>query len=162
MPSKEQISTRMQALAARIGYKFADPSHLARAMYCKRQRGNDNYQNDEMATLGDAVLGLVMAEHFFALGMDKDEITERKAALVNNATLKAMCDALGVQRFAYNDDYFADEAPAHAQLPNKDHDFYMEAIFAAVYLDRGLSYTKVWLLELFEKHAPSRAKLKKA
>ncbi len=159
MPTKERIHTRMRELADRLGYELADLSHLARAMYCKRQRGYDNYQNDEMATLGDAVLGLIMAEHFFAQGMDKDEITRRKAALVSNATLKAMCDALGVQRFAYNDDYFANEAPAHAQLPSKDHDFYMEAIFAAVYLDRGLDYTKKWLLALFREHAPTRAEL---
>ncbi len=158
MPTKEQIRARMHTLAKKLNYRYDDLAHLSRAMYCKRQRGYDNYQNDEMATLGDAVLGLIFAEHFFQQGFDKDEITQRKAALVNNATLKAMCDALGVQRFAYNDDHFADEAPPFAQLPNKDHDFYMEAIFAAVYLDRGLDYTRDWLLALFEKNAPTGRK----
>ena len=155
MPSKKQIEERMRALAERLGYEAHDIAYLSRAMYCKPQKGWDNYQNDEMATLGDAVLDLIFAEYFFLAGHDKGEITRRRSALVSNAVLRTIRDTLGVQQFAFNDDYFADEAPPHAQLPNKDHDFYMEAIFAAVYLDRGLDYTRGWLLSLFEKYAPT-------
>ena len=152
MPSNEQIIARMQALAGRLGYPYRDIAHLARAMYCKKEAGKDNYTNDAMATLGDAVLDLVWSEHFFQNGLDKDEITEQKKRLVNNCTLRRIRDALDVQRDAYNDAYFADEAPAHRRLPQPEHDFYMEAIIAAVYLDLGLEAARTWILDLWGQY----------
>jgi dsRNA-specific ribonuclease len=122
-------------------------------MYCKKEAGKANYTNDAMATLGDAVLDLVWSEYFFAAGLDKDEITARKTHLVNNTTLKQLRDAERIQDDAYNDDFFADEAPSHRKLPQPDHDFYMEAIIAAIYLDLGLEAARAWILAFFEKHA---------
>ena len=106
-----------------------------------------------MATLGDAVLKLVWSEHFFLEGLDKDEISRRKVPLERNATLKAMCDKVGIYPFAYNDSYFANEAPKTRRLPYGSHDFYLEAIIAAIYLDRGLDYTREWVLKFWKKHA---------
>ena len=153
MPDKAKIHARMHALAARIGYAYRDLSHLAAAMYCKKEAGKANYTNDAMATLGDAVLDLVWSEYFFERGLDKDEITAQKTNLVNNTTLKRLRDAEGIQNDAYNDDFFADEAPPHRRLPQPDHDFYMEAIIAAIYLDLGLEAARAWILAFFEKHA---------
>lgn len=153
MPTKERIDARMQALAKRLDYAYRDLDHLARAMYCKKERGNNNYTNDEMATLGDAVLKLIWSEYFFQKGLDKDEITARKADLENNATLKNLCDAVGAQADAYNDDYFADEAPGHRRLPHRDHDFFIEAIIAAIYMDLGLEGARRWVLSFWEAHA---------
>ncbi len=149
MPTTQRITQRMKELAERLRYPYRDLSHLARAMYCKKEPGRGNYANDAMATVGDAVLKLVWSEHFFDAGLDKDEITERKADLENNATLKNLCDLVGAQRFAYNDDYFADEAPAHRRLPHRDHDFYMEAIIAAIYRDLGLEAVREWILRFW-------------
>ena len=153
MPDKAKIHARMHALAARIGYAYRDLSHLAAAMYCKKEAGKANYTNDAMATLGDAVLKLVLAEYFFDLGMDKDEITKRKLELEKNATLKAICDRAGLYAYAYNEHYFSGDAPPHRRLPQPDHDFYMEAIIAAIYLDLGLEAARAWILAFFEKHA---------
>ena len=152
MPNETQIRTRMTELARILEYDYRDLTHLSRAMYCKRQ-GRKNYTNDAMATLGDAVLKLILSEHFFAQGMDKDEITRRKIPLEKNATLKAMCDRLGIYAFAYNDDYFGNEAPPRQRLPYGAHDFYLEAIVAAVYLDRGQEYTRQWVLAFWKKHS---------
>ena len=105
-----------------------------------------------MATLGDAVLKLVWSEHFFSQGLDKDEITQKKSDLENNGTLKNLCDIASAQSFAYNDRYFADEAPEHRRLPHRDHDFYIEAIIAAIYLDRGLQYTRAWIKKFWNAH----------
>ncbi len=154
MPSKERVRARMHELAARLDYDYHDLSHLSRALYCKKERGHANYQNDQMATLGDAVLGLIFTEQFFLAGLDKDEITAQKSARVNNALLKSICDRLEIHRYAFNDRYFAEDAPPHSRLPHKEHDFYVEAIIAAVYLDRGLDYTREWLLRFYKAHAP--------
>jgi dsRNA-specific ribonuclease len=152
MPTKQEITARMRELAEKLSYPYKDISHLARAMYCKKQRGYSNYTNDAMATVGDAVMKLIWSELFYSMGLDKDEITRRKADMENNRTLKNLCDIIEAHKFAYNDRYFATEAPKHRPLPHYDHDFYMEAIAAAIYQDRGLAYTREWAIRFFEKH----------
>lgn len=153
MPTNEKIEARMARLAELIGYEYHDLSHLKAAMYCAKEEGKNDYTNDAMATLGDAVMKLVWSEHLFEMGLDKDEITERKAELEKNATLRRICDATGIHRFAYNDEFFADEAPTHRKLPYGNHDIYLEAIIAAIYKDRGLAYVRAWILQLWRAHA---------
>ena len=160
MPSEAKIRTRMAELATLLGYDYLDLSHLSKAMYCKRE-GRKNYANDAMATLGDAVLKLIFSEHFFSMGLDKDEITHRKIPLEKNATLKAICDELGIYAYAYNDDYFGDEAPPRHRLPYGEHDFYLEAIVAAVYLDRGLEHARQWVLNFWKKYSKTADLLEK-
>ena len=152
MLSKKLIQTRMQELAKRLDYDYRDISHLSSAMFCKQQERYNNYTNDAMATLGDTVLKLVLAEHFFDKGMDKDEITKRKILLEKNSTLKDICDKVGVYHYAYNEQFFADDAPLGQRLPYSDHDFYLEAIVAAIYKDRGLEYVRGWILRFWPKH----------
>ena len=152
MPNSEEILSRMEELAKRLGYDYHDLSYLAQAMYCEKEPGRFNYTNDAMATVGDAVLKLVWSELFYSMGLDKDEITRRKADMENNRTLKKLCDAIGVQNFAYNDKYFATEAPKNRPLPHYDHDFYIEAVAAAIYQDRGLAYTREWAIRFWEAH----------
>ena len=152
MPNSEQILARMEELAGRLEYDFHDLSYLAQAMYCEREEGRFNYTNDAMATVGDAVMKLIWSELFYSMGLDKDEITRRKADMENNRTLKNLCDRIEAHKFAYNDRYFATEAPKNRPLPHYDHDFYIEAIAAAIYQDRGLAYTREWAIRFFEKH----------
>lgn len=153
MPSKEQIKIRMQKLAERINYEYTDLSHLAKAMYCKKEVGHKNYANDAMSTLGDAVLKLVWSEYFFNKGLDKDQITAQKVELEKNATLKQICDKVGIYHFAYNDHWFENEAPNDQKLPHGKHDIYLEAIIAAIYKDRGLEYTRQWIHAFWKEHA---------
>ncbi|MBE6702156.1 MAG: hypothetical protein E7585_01940 [Ruminococcaceae bacterium] len=152
MPSKEKIHVRMQELAKRLNYDYRDISHLSAAMYCKKEAGYNDYTNDAMATLGDAVLKLVFAEYFFDRGLDKDAISERKAHMEKNATLKAISDRTGLYLYAYNDRYFANEAPSGSRLPYGNHDIYLEAIIAAIYRDRGLAYTRRWILDFWPQN----------
>ena len=152
MLSKSLIETRMKALAKQLDYAYADLSHLSAAMYCKQEQKRNDYTNDAMATLGDTVLKLVLAEYFFDLGMDKDEITKRKLELEKNATLKDICDKAGIYDFAYNDHYFSGDAPPNARLPYSDHDFYVEAIIGAIYKDRGLAFVRNWILHFWPKN----------
>ena len=152
MLSQKKINARMHELAALFDYDCRKLSHIKAAMYCKKEEGRNDYTNDAMATLGDAVMKLVWSEHFFAMGLDKDGITERKAALEKNATLRRICDRVGIYRYAYNDHFFADEAPKNQRLPYGKHDIYLEALIAAVYLDRGLDYTRAWILRFWQKN----------
>jgi dsRNA-specific ribonuclease len=149
MPTNQQIGARMRRLAEQIGYEYHDLSYLKEAMRCVKEEGKNDYTNDAMATLGDAVMKLIWSEYFFDKGLDKDEITVRKAALEQNATLRKISDEKGIARFAYNDEFFADEAPDNRKLPYGKHDIYVEAIIAAIYKDRGLDYVRQWLISLW-------------
>ena len=154
MPSKEQIEQKMRALATRLGIQVRNTRHLAEAMYAERQGKKDNYTNDAMATLGDAVLKLIWSEHFFDMGYDKDKISAHKADMENNATLKNLCERIAIYDFAYNDLCFGDDAIARTYGPPRpEHDFYMEAVIAAIYRDQGLAYTRDWVLAFWERHA---------
>lgn len=152
MPSAKEIRMRMKELAQLLDYQYHDLSHLAKAMYCQREEKYNDFQNDAMATLGDAVLKLVLTEHFFDRGLDKNEITDLKKLLESNAALKSMTDKTGIYHFAYNDLYFYDDAPPHQRLPYDDHDIYLEATVAAIYKDRGLDYVRDWILRFWAKH----------
>ena len=153
MPTPECIHERMLALAKNLGIRVNDTRHLAAAMYCEREDSPNDYTNDAMATLGDAVLKLIWSEHFFDMGLDKDGISDHKADMENNATLRNLCERLHVYDYAYNDRFFGDEAPPHRNGPQRpSHDFYMEAIIAAIYRDQGLEYTRAWVLSLWEAH----------
>ena len=152
MLSKQIIQQRMRELAKQLDYDYADLSHLSAAMFCKAEEKYNDYTNDAMATLGDAVLKLVLAEYFFDLGMDKDEITKRKLELEKNATLKTICDRAELYAYAYNEHYFSGDAPPHKRLPYSDHDFYVEAVIGAIYKDPGLAYVRDWILHFWPKH----------
>ncbi|MBQ9099426.1 MAG: hypothetical protein IJY50_08385 [Clostridia bacterium] len=153
MPSQERIQTKMQELARLLGYDYSDIQHLSNAMYCKKEEGRNDYTNDAMATLGDTVLKLILAEYLYDQGYDKDEISARKLRLEQNTTLKRISDKTGLWQYAYNDRYFADEAPGDAKLPYGNHDIYLEAIIAAIYRDRGLAYARQWVLRFWREHA---------
>ena len=143
----------MQELARLLEYDYSDIKHLSSAMYCKKEEGRNDYTNDAMATLGDTVLKLILAEYFYDQGCDKDEISARKLRLEQNSTLKYISDKTGLWKFAYNERYFADEAPGRAKLPYGNHDIYLEAIIAAIYRDRGLEYARNWVLKFWRTHA---------
>ena len=103
------------------------------------------YFNGSLSTLGDAVLKLVLTEKLYLQGKDRGEITNIKSNHEKNESLHLKTLNLEIQHFAYNDEYFFDEAPKHQQLPNPGHDLYIEAIVGAIYLDRGLEYCRLWI-----------------
>ena len=145
----DRIVGMMKQLAKKINYDPIDITHLAKAM-CVNELDNGNtsekeYSNGSLATLGDDVLDVIIAEKLYLEGRNRGSITTTKSDIVNNGTLHQWTLEHGIHRFAYNDQYFFDEAPGHLQLPNPKHDIYLEAIIGAIYLDRGFEYCKDWI-----------------
>ena len=146
---KRIIVEKMEQLAELIHYEPVDISHLSNAM-CVNVLDNGNtsnkeYSNGSLATLGDSVLKMIITEKLYLEGMDRGDITISKKEIENNRSLHFKTLAFSIQSFAYNDQYFFDEAPQHLKLPNPGHDIYIEAIIGAIYLDRGLEYCKSWI-----------------
>ena len=106
---------------------------------------NKEYFNGSLATLGDSVLKMIITEKLYLEGKDRGSITASKSRIESNKNLHFKTLELNIPSFAYNDQYFFDEAPKYLQLPNPGHDIYIEAIVGAIYLDRGLEYCKEWI-----------------
>jgi len=79
------------SLAGRLGHEFADPELLADAVrhrsWCAEHPGFA--PNERLEFLGDAVLGLVVAEYMFTLYPDQDEgwLSRARSALVRSSAL---------------------------------------------------------------------------
>jgi ribonuclease-3 len=126
-------------LGARLGHTFGDPALLARA-FTHRSWANEHppaADNEPLAFLGDAVLGLVVAEHLWreSPGAPVGVLTPRRADLVSGATLARWAEAVGLG--------------AHLRLGRGEHltggpakesilATGLEAVLAVVYLEGGL------------------------
>ncbi|MCQ2071157.1 MAG: hypothetical protein MJZ68_08500, partial [archaeon] len=51
----------------------------------------------------------------------------------------------GLHHYAYNSEYFFDEAPGHSRLPSGVHDVYLEAVIGAVFHDLGFDRCSEWV-----------------
>lgn len=105
------------------------------------------YENQAIATLGDAVLKLYLTEMLFKKNLNQESITKEKEQLENNNVLKKISDFYEIYTYAYNRKHDYDNQQRHQQLPHPKHDFYLEAVIGAIYINRGIKYTKKWLKE---------------
>lgn len=155
---KSIIEEKMIELSRLINYDYNDISYLKDAMHCQifhkdgDGKNRKNYTNDGYATLGDAVLKLVLTEYLYDKEYDKAEITSIKQKFEKNSTLFDLCTESGVFKYAYNDLYFAECAPSKNRVFHSTHDVYIEAIIAAIYKDKGLNYCRDWIFSFFKKY----------
>jgi ribonuclease-3 len=103
--------------------------------------------NERLEFLGDAVLDLVLAEHLYRRHPEfaEGDLTKLKAVAVSEPVLAAVARELGLGRFLLL-------AKGEEQTGGRDRNSIladaMEAIFAAVYLDRGYRAARELILRL--------------
>lgn len=123
------------ALLRKLGYRFTDPTLLISAL-THRSAGGVN--NERLEFLGDAVLGLVIAEALFRRYPDasEGELSRLRASLVRKQTLAELARDLELGDWLRlgsgelkSGGYRRDSILADA----------LEAIFGAVYLDGGFA-----------------------
>jgi len=143
-------------LEEQLGHRFADPAILERALThrsWKEEHADAASDNQRLEFLGDAVLGLVVAEELWA-GLDLDEggLSELRASLVSEPALHARALELGLSahlRMGRGAGRRGD-----ADRPSTLADAY-EAVLAAVYLDGGIeaarSAVQAWLPAAIEE-----------
>ena len=155
---EKKIIEKMYELAKSINYEFDDISFLKQAMHCQiihksgDGKNRKNYTNDSLATLGDAVLKLILSEYLFDKDYDKAKITKEKEKIENGSTLFDLCNKSKIIKYAYNNTNFFDNAPQNNQVAHPEHDPYIEAIIAAIYKDKGLEYCRNWVISFFNKY----------
>ena len=150
----EEIETKMREFAEVLKYEFEDISWLKKAMSSKKIKGQgkngSEYDNEGLATVGDAVLKSVIADYLYSVkeNASKGYITEVKSKLESNSVLHEIMEKKGWLKYAYNDLHFYDENnPPNEQVVCGEHDPYIEAIVGAMYYDLNYDKTKEWIVD---------------
>lgn len=106
--------------------------------------------NERLEYLGDAVLGLVVAEYLFKKFPFKDEgfLTELRSRIVSRDSLNNVARTIGVPQIVRFD--------KKRKTPNSHKSLYgnaLEALVGAVYVDRGYGYAKRFIVKkLLQPH----------
>lgn len=124
-----------------LGYMFDEPGLLERALTHKSKSAANN---ERLEFLGDAVLGMVIAECLHQGQPDADEhiLTRMRARLVRGETLGDIATELGLANWLL---LGSGEHRRHSILADT-----LEAIFGAVYLDGGYDSARQVILALYE------------
>jgi len=137
----EARAEALQALEARLGYRFHDPSLLDRALthasHAHEHAASGAGHNEALEFLGDAVLGFAVADllHRREPGGPEGVKSKRRAALVSAPSLAERAQRLGlpaVLRLGRGE-----EKTGGRKKANLWANAY-EAVIAAIYLDGGL------------------------
>ncbi len=140
---------RVHPLMDRIDYRFKDPSLLEEAMahrsWCAEQGGRTS--NERLEFLGDAVLGLVVADYTFFKHpeLSDGEMSKVRASVVNTRVLGKVGADLGIAESLYlgrGEDLSGGRAKESILADAT------EAVIGAVYIDGGLAAAERLVLSL--------------
>jgi len=137
-----------------LGVSFKDLSLLEQALvhssYVNENPGSALTSNERLEFLGDAVLGLVIAEKLYhdLPSFTEGEMTKLRATLVCRDTLAQAARAVGLGDYLYLGK--GEEASGGRHKPVNLAGA-LEAMIAAIYLDQGPATTKDFILRLFNK-----------
>lgn len=147
---KKRIEMEMKELEIILNYRFDNINLLSNAMCSSKINIQypKEYFNEGLATVGDAILKLVLAVNLYDNGItSKGQITIEKSKLENNRTLYDIAKDLQIINYAYNENYFyKDNPPDHEKVSNSLHSPYIEAIICAIYYDSNFETCKKWIL----------------
>jgi ribonuclease III len=135
-------------LAGRLGHELTDPALLSQALshrsWCAEQGGLPS--NERLEYLGDAVLGLVVAEHSYRTfpQMPEGELAKVRAAVVNARVLAEVAEELGIGEVIRLGK--GEEATGGRSKPSILADAF-EAVVGALYLDGGWAVSEQMVLQ---------------
>ena len=137
-----------------LGHQFQEPSLLLNALtrrsFWHENRDTCSENNERMEFLGDAVLGVVIADMLYGQFPEDEEgeLQKRRASLVNRSSLAKLARDLGLGPFIRMGR--GDEISGCRDRDSILSDTF-EALVAAVYLDGGFGAAT----ELIERHCGS-------
>lgn len=135
-------------LTERLGGAFRNPALLNQALthssFVNENPGCPTTSNERLEFLGDAVLGLLVAEDLYTDYPDLNEgpMTELRTHVVRRDTLAEAGERLGLGQYLYLGR--GEEAGGGRKRPtNLAHAY--EAVVGAIYLDRGLEAARAFV-----------------
>ncbi len=146
------LPQEFDALEARLGYRFKDRGLLEHALTHKSKAHEDPSggvaDNESLEFLGDAVLGLVVADALFRSfpAYNEGQKSKIKANLVSTASLAEMAEQLGLGGHMILGRGEEKTGGRRKQALLADT---CEALIAAIYLDGGLDPVRTFLVREF-------------
>src|SRR5688500_13373521 len=146
------LPQQLASLEARLGYRFRDRGLLEHALTHKSKAHEDPSggvaDNESLEFLGDAVLGLVVAESLFRSfpSYNEGQKSKIKANLVSTASLAEMAEQLGLGEHMILGRGEEKTGGRRKQALLADT---CEALIAAIYLDGGLEPAQRFLSREF-------------
>ena len=137
-----------------LGISFNDLSLLEQALiHCSYINENPDLapaSNERLEFLGDAVLGMVTAEKLYLEypQYSEGEMTKLRSAVVCRETLARIARTIGLGNYLYLGK--GEEASGGRRKPTNLAGV-LEAVIAAIFLDRGSATAKDFVLRLFNK-----------
>jgi len=118
--------------------------------------GELSTSNERLEFLGDAVLGLVIAEHLFQLfpGWDQGQLSKARASLVRESVLCEAARRAGLPPLLRLSP--AEEASGGRERPSILSDAF-EAVVAALYLRKGYKAARTFILQHLQPELESLA-----
>lgn len=106
--------------------------------------------NERLEYLGDAVLGMVIAEFLFKKYPYKDEgfLTEIRSRIVNRETLNGIARKLGLDALIEFDGSRSRSMPSRTSMYGDA----LEALVGAIYLDKGFRFSRRFILKEMLSH----------
>lgn len=166
MNKKPLLATELSdAIKKSIGYKFKKPELILQALTHSSARTEVSHtisetsfllwskdktipatDNERLEFLGDAVLGLIISDILFKEFSDTPEggLTVLKSSLVNRITLAHKAHSIGLDKMIIVGKGFSGRQLPESVLANA-----MEALFGAIYLDRGIDVLYQLIQKLF-------------
>jgi ribonuclease III len=135
-----------------LGFTFHNPDLLKHALthssYLNENKELAPVSNERLEFLGDALLGLIIAEKLYNdfPQYTEGEMTQIRAALVKGDTLCKIAKAIKLGDYLI---FGKGEETTGGREKSANLESALEAVIAAVYLDRGLSLTRELVLRLF-------------
>ncbi len=137
---------QLEACQHAIGYRFRDPDLLVQALTHSSNKPQRGTSNERLEFLGDAILGMVVSEHLFATYQrhTEGELTTIKSVVVSQRTLARQGRQLGLDEFLS----VGRGMDRGRRLPNSVVANVLEALIAAIYLDRGFEAARRFILRV--------------
>jgi ribonuclease-3 len=144
------MMTEWSSFQGELGVSFRDQSLLEQAFvhssYCNERPGLDLPSNERLEFLGDAVLNFVVTEKLYREfpGLPEGELTQLRASLVCRETLAGLASSLkfGNWLLLGRGEETSGGRTKASNLANS-----MEALTGALYLDRGLTRARAFILK---------------
>ena len=145
---------KLEKLQQSVGYKFKDERLLQRALthtsYANECNEGHNKSNERLEFLGDSVLGIITAEHFYLNFKDlpEGELTKLRAATVCENSLSSFARQLGLGEYLLLGK--GEMCTGGSDRPSILAEAF-EALIAAIYLDGGIEEAKKFVLKYVDK-----------
>lgn len=106
--------------------------------------------NERLEFLGDAVLGCIIAEHIFKKFPYRDEgfLTEMRSKIVNRNFLNQLSRKIGLGDLIEYEGRISNQYIKQSSLYGDA----FEALIGAIYLDKGFTFTRTFLIERIVKN----------